>query len=81
MKTYFFYLFAGMFLLFISNEVAGNQVVRVNQLGYLPQSVKVAVFLSDENVNLKKFTLHEALTGKEVFSGNVQPKWPGIGEW
>ncbi len=74
MKTYSFCWLTVVFFLLISNTTAGNQVVRVNQLGYLPQSIKVAVFLSDENVNLKKFTLHEALTGKEVFSGNVQLK-------
>ena len=47
----------------------GNEVIRINQLGYLPQGVKVAVFLSDQTLFLKKFKLVENLTGQVIYEG------------
>lgn len=43
--------------------------IRINQLGYLPHSVKVAVFISAENTGAAEFQLCEAISGKVVFSG------------
>lgn len=43
--------------------------VRINQAGYLPQTPKVAVFLSSEPIALKSFTVREAKTDKVVFKG------------
>ncbi len=74
MKTKLFWWLAGAFILTCFDLFAENKAVRINQLGYLPQSVKVAVFLSDEKVNVKKFTLHESITDEEVFSGTVENK-------
>lgn len=53
--------------------------IRINQLGYLPKSVKVAVFISTEPTALKSFTLNEAISGKTVFTGTVTV-YPGD-EW
>jgi endoglucanase len=50
--------------------------IRINQLGYLPESVKVAVFISENQAKFKTFSLCDALTGKTVFSGTVRP-YPG----
>ncbi len=47
-------------------------VIRINQLGYLPQSVKVAVFLSESHIRCKKFKLVDAETGRTVYKGKVQ---------
>ena len=47
-------------LLACSFTVSAQNVIRINRLGYLPQSVKVAVFLSSEEIQIKNFTLHEA---------------------
>lgn len=49
----------------------GEEWVRINQLGYLPKSVKVAVFMSEEEVEIDGFTLVDAFTGEaaKVFSG------------
>lgn len=41
--------------------------VRINQLGYLPKSVKVAVFCSKEMTQLADFEVCDALTDKVVF--------------
>ena len=43
-----------------------DEWIRINQLGYLPQSIKVAVFMSEEGTNVEDYTLVDAFTGKEV---------------
>ncbi len=43
--------------------------IRINQLGYHPESVKVAVYLSEKETAIRIFTLCEAKTGKVVFKG------------
>ena len=40
--------------------------IRINQLGYLPQSIKVAVFMSEEGNQLKQFQLVDAYTQEVV---------------
>ncbi|WP_346858985.1 glycoside hydrolase family 9 protein [uncultured Draconibacterium sp.] len=47
-------------------------VVRINQLGYLPQSTKVAVFLSTEEITESSFTVHNALSNEVVFTGKTR---------
>lgn len=71
MKTKLLWMLVIAMILKVSVLTAENQVIRINQLGYLPQSVKVAVFLSDEPANIKKFTLHNALTDEVVFNGKA----------
>lgn len=45
-----------------------QQWIRVNQLGYLPTSIKVAVLVSKETeCNIASFSICDALTEKEVF--------------
>lgn len=41
--------------------------IRINQLGYLPYSVKRAVFIAKEPVDISSFALHHALTDEIVF--------------
>ena len=43
--------------------------VRINQLGYLPRSMKTAVFLSEKDTSGTDFRVCEAVTGKTVFRG------------
>jgi endoglucanase len=57
---------------FIFAPLAGQSWIRINQLGYLPESVKVAVFISINQVSVKKFTLHDAITERIVFSGKPE---------
>src|SRR5947207_9838713 len=42
--------------------------IRINQLGYTPKGIKVAVFCSKENEIVKTFQLVDAHTNKIVFS-------------
>ncbi len=61
-----------LFLLFILlNHVVvfGSGVIRINQLGYFPESPKVAVFLTDSLIPGEKFQVFSSLSGKLVFEG------------
>lgn len=64
-----------LMLLFIISLVSFQspalQVIRINQLGYMPQSVKVAVYLSDSKEKSARFQLIEAASGKQVFEGQA----------
>ena len=42
--------------------------IRVNQIGYLPEATKVAVFMSDETAQINGFELVDAFTGEVAFS-------------
>jgi endoglucanase len=66
-------------LILLMQKVVAVEVIRINQLGYLPKSVKVAVFLSSENHEIATFTVHNAISGKVVFSGNAESK--PSGDW
>ncbi len=57
-----------VFLFLVSSLItSGSSWIRINQMGYLPQSVKVAVFISDESTDLHQFQLADAISGKVVF--------------
>lgn len=58
-------------LLFVL-QLNSQSWIRINQLGYLPRSVKVAVFISTEDLKIKSFTVHDAITGKSVFKGSAK---------
>lgn len=47
--------------------------IRINQLGYLPNSVKVAVYISQEAGTPSSFTVCDAMTGRQVFKGIASP--------
>lgn len=53
-------------MLFGAYLAIAGQWIRINQLGYLPESVKVAVFISEEGVNITEFELVDAKTDKKV---------------
>ncbi len=55
----------------VVSHVFAENVVRINQLGYLPKSIKVAVFLSTDKTNLDEFSVHQSLTDKLVFTGKT----------
>ena len=49
--------------------------VRINQIGYLPEATKVAVFMSDDAVRVDGFELVDAFTGGIALrSDEVEPK-------
>jgi len=62
----------------ISFGASAFGLIRINQLGYLPQSVKVAVFISDQKSDIKSFQLFESLSGKMVFEGKPESADPSV---
>ncbi len=65
--------FRTLLILVILNSTlitAQNSWIRVNQLGYKPNSVKVAVLASKENISIDSFKIVEVLTDKIVHTGN-----------
>ena len=61
-----------LFLLGLALKAA--EVIRINQPGYLPNSVKVAVFISSENRDFSSFTVHKSISDEVVFTGKTEPK-------
>ena len=52
-------------------QAQSTQWIRVNQLGYKPKSVKVAVWCSNEPADINAFELVDANSGKTVFTGSA----------
>ncbi len=61
----------GIIFLSVATGVYGSSWIRINQLGYLPHSVKVAVLIADEPLVLSQFQLVEVGSGKVVFEGKA----------
>lgn len=56
-------------LLFI--DCGGQSWIRINQLGYLPESIKVAVFISEETNEISVFQVCDAITDKVIYMGRA----------
>ena len=65
--------FSGLlvFTFFLITVTSGQSWIRINQLGYLPGSVKVAVFISTDEFSSKEFTVHDAISGTTVYKNKV----------
>ena len=68
-----------MLLIFFFFQAAGKEVIRINQMGYLPEGLKTAVFLSDQSVAPQKFRLVENLSGTIIFEGTTSSA--DAGKW
>ncbi|PID91068.1 MAG: cellulase [Bacteroidetes bacterium] len=66
-------------ILFLSClRISAAEVIRINQLGYQPRALKVAVLGCTDKSSLHAFSLHEAKSGAEVFrSETIESK----GSW
>jgi len=51
---------------------AGDSWIRINQLGYLPDAVKVAVLISEEDIRIEQFQLRNAITNTIVYRGQTK---------
>jgi len=64
-----------LFCLTLGSAQEEKSWIRINNLGYLPQSIKVAVLGSKANMGVTSFSLVDAVTGKQVYSSKkVTPK-------
>ncbi|MDO4510760.1 MAG: glycoside hydrolase family 9 protein [Bacteroidales bacterium] len=64
--------------LFAATAFAGSWI-RINQLGYLPKTSKVAVFMSEEAVSITSFQLIDVFTGKEVYTSKAVKAMGALG--
>lgn len=53
--------------LLAATQVHAGQWIRINQLGYLPRATKVAVYMSNDPVEIASFSIVDAITGRTVF--------------
>lgn len=75
MKIVQFFL---LVILILNNEASANSWIRINQLGYEPDAIKVAVLISEEKIIVKNFQIVDAISGKIVFKSS---KVKETGEW
>ncbi len=61
-----------LLMLVVSISLFSQQWVRINRAGYLPEDKKVAVFISGLKSDAGIFTVHDAVTGKIVYEGDVK---------
>lgn len=66
------------FLVLSSATLAQNTWIRINQLGYKPESKKVAVWVSKSNSSIKNFVLKD-MDGKVVFKGKASKPFGSYG--
>src|SRR4030095_4237279 len=62
------YLLMPVLLFSFKKNAENNSWVRINQLGYTPQGIKVAVWCSKDETALTSFSLIDSATGKTVFT-------------
>src|SRR5690606_27196349 len=57
-----------LYFSFSAKKEPSQQWIRINQLGYTPGGIKVAVWCSKDNSTIKNFELIDSATGKSVFT-------------
>ena len=62
-------VFTILIAVFVALTMRSEQWIRVNQLGYLPVSTKVAVWMSNEASTVQNFELIDAYTGQVAYRG------------
>lgn len=60
--------------------MAQQQWIRVNQIGYLPDSKKIAVFISTEKSAAGDFSVCDAVTGEEMYKASAKEA-EDAGKW
>ena len=63
---------------FCALSAHADEWIRINQLGYLPQSIKVAVFMSEEGTDIQSFQIFDAQTDEFV---RTIPMVKSTGKW
>src|SRR4029078_6027644 len=72
-------LFVFLLFIFWGKKESPPVWIRINQLGYLPNGIKVAVWCSKDSVSIKKFQLVDALTKKTVFTDSTKKSFGAYG--
>ena len=58
-------------LVSLLSSVSAGEWIRINQLGYLPESPKVAVFMSEGKAAVEEYVLVEVFIRKRRIHGDV----------
>ena len=64
---------------FYKKNGSSNAWIRINQLGYTPQGIKVAVGCSKSETNISSFSLIDSSTGKTVFTNTAGKNFGAYG--
>jgi endoglucanase len=67
------------FFSFSKKNEPAQQWIRINQLGYTPAGVKVAVWCSKEEVAVRSFDVIDSASGKKVFTQNAGKQFGAYG--
>src|SRR5690606_15397979 len=59
------------FLFLVSCQREADSWIRINQIGYTPQGIKVAVWASKADKEIETFALIDAASGEAVFKGDA----------
>ena len=70
-------LFLSFYVAFLS--MFADSWVRINQLGYIPKTSKVAVYLSEEATEVSSFQLVDVFTGKVVYTSKAVKPMGALG--
>ncbi|MEO8720015.1 MAG: glycoside hydrolase family 9 protein, partial [Ginsengibacter sp.] len=77
-KIILLFLFVG-FIFSFSPKENPNQWIRINQLGYTPNGIKVAIWCSKEGSPINTFDLIDSANGKIVFTQNAGKSFGAYG--
>lgn len=78
MKYLHIIILAFLFTFLVRNAANAQSWIRINQLGYLPNDVKIAVLVSKDDINISSFWLCDAGSNKVVFTGSLVKEY---GAW
>ncbi len=78
LKIVILFISMGFIFSFVQKENT-NEWIRINQLGYTPQGIKVAVWCSKETNKISSFDLVDSATGKIVFTQNAGKSFGAYG--
>ncbi|MGN6340845.1 MAG: glycoside hydrolase family 9 protein [Ginsengibacter sp.] len=67
------------FIFSFSPKQNSNQWIRINQLGYTPDGIKVAVWCSKDNVAINYFELIDSASGNSVFKSEAGKSFGAYG--
>src|SRR5690242_11075166 len=67
------------FIFSFSPKQNSNQWIRINQLGYTPEGIKVAVWCSKDNVAINYFELIDSASGNSVFKSEAGKSFGAYG--
>lgn len=72
------FLTISIFIFIVYSKLFSNTWIRVNQIGYEPKSIKVAVLIGEDNLRITSFKIIDAITDKVVF---ISKKVLNTGQW